>query len=674
MIGDSLMHFSNGNMKIILSISLLSAFFLMSCGGNTSNYTPTGEKLIILGFDGTDPGWLNKWMEEGKLPNLQRLAKMGDYSELQSTIPPQSPVAWSSFATGTNPGGHGIYDFVKRHPENYMPDVATMDLKRPELLLNLLPISKAKGLPTRGGTAFWKVAADAGIHSTLLTIPYSFPPEDVSPGRMLSGLGIPDLKGTNSTFTYMATDLTREELSQPVSGGKLVKVNAIQGEIASFLETIIHPTKGERIKVPINFSIKENQTVEVRVSGYTAILKPGTWSEWIPFGFNITPFLKVKGICRMFLFTAGPDFRLYISPLCFDPSDPYMQISFPEHFAKELFQKVGYFKTVGWIYDTSALNEERLSDEQWIEDMKQITAERDRIFYSELEKRDWDLFIGVFTDTDRSAHMFYRYLDPQHPLYDPVKANAYGDAVEWTYRHMDRFVGEVMDKYLDDKTTLIVMSDHGFHSFRRGFNTNTWLAQNGYLFFDGMEKLLPGQDIPEDLYPEGDFFPKVNWRKTKAYSLGTGQIYVNLMGREQKGIVRPGAEYDQLLDDIVNGLMEVRDPLTGDAVMRAVYKAKDVYSGPYTSSAPDLQLGFAEGYRTAGETMLGAIPPTLITTNMKNWSGDHSASAMEETSGVLFTSKPLTKENPAIIDFASTVLDFFNVPQLPEMEGSSFLE
>ncbi|MBU1652870.1 alkaline phosphatase family protein, partial [bacterium] len=616
----------------------------------------------------------NKWMEEGKLPNLQRLKQMGAYSELQSTIPPQSPVAWSSFATGTNPGGHGIYDFVKRHPENYMPDVATMDLKRPELLLNLLPVSQAEGLPTRGGTSFWKVAADAGIRASLLTIPYSFPPEDVTPGRMLSGLGVPDLKETNSTFTYMATDLTREELSDPVSGGKLVKVNAIQGEIASFLETISHPTKGERIKVPINFSIKEDQTVEVRVNDYSTVVKPGTWSEWIPFSFSITPFLKVKGICRMFLFTSGPDFRLYISPLCLDPSDPYLQISFPENFAKELFQKVGYFKTVGWVYDTSALNEERLSDEQWIEDMKQITAERDRIFYAELERRDWDLFIGVFTDTDRAAHMFYRYLDTEHPMYDPVKANSVGSAVEWTYRHMDRFVGEVMDNYLDENTTLIVMSDHGFHSFRRGFNTNTWLAQNGYLVFAGLEKLLPGQDIPEELYPKGDFFPKVDWKKSKAYSLGTGQIYINLMGREQKGIVRPGEEYDQLLDEIVTGLLEVRDPMTGNQVLRAVYKAKDVYSGPFKSKAPDLQLGFAEGYRTAGETMLGAIPAHLIVSNMKNWSGDHSASAMEETAGILFTSKPLTMENPAIIDIATTVLDFFDVAKLPEMEGSSFLE
>ncbi len=647
--------------------------FLVSCQGNRS-YTPKGEKLIILGFDGVDPGWMNKWMDEGKLPNLKRLKEMGDYSTLKSTIPPQSPVAWSSFATGTNPGGHGIYDFVKRYPENYMPDVSTMDLKRPELFLGLFPKSKAGANPTRGGVSFWKVAADSGIHAALLTIPYSFPPENVSPGRILSGLGVPDLKETNSTFTYMATDLTRDELSQSVGGGKLVKVNAINGEIATYLELMMHPTKNERIRVPVNFSIRDDRSVEIRLGETTSQLRPGSWSQWIPFSAKITPFLTVKGICRMYLFTSTPDFRIYITPLCIDPADPYFQISYPKGFSKELFEKVGYFKTVGWVYDTSALNEERLPDEQWIEDMKQITAERERIFYSELEKRDWDLFIGVFTDTDRAAHMFYRFLDPGHPLYDPVKARQYGDAVEWTYRHMDRFVGEVMDKYVDENTTLIVMSDHGFHSFRRGFNTNTWLAQNRYLFFEGMENLLPGQDIPEDMYPEGDFFPKVVWSKTKAYALGTGQIYINLLGRERNGIVRPGAEYDQLLDEIVAGLMKVTDPLNGKPVFSHIYKGKDVYSGPYKDQAPDLQLGFAEGYRTAGETMLGGIPPQLITTNLKNWSGDHSASAVEETSGVLFTNKKLTKKDPAIVDIAPTVLEFFGIQPLPEMEGSSFLK
>ncbi|MCX6639835.1 MAG: alkaline phosphatase family protein [bacterium] len=627
-----------------------------------------------MGFDGVDPGWMNRWMAEGKLPNLAKLKSAGSYHELKSTIPPQSPVAWASFATGTNPGGHGIYDFVKRTPADYMPEVAVMDLQPPKLLLNMIPTEKPYGKPTRGGMSFWKVAAGKGIHSTLLTIPYTFPPEDVAPGRMLSGLGTPDLRGTNSTFTYMATDLGSDELAQSIGGGKLQKVSKINNEIATFIEGMNNPAKNEeRLSVPLNFSIRDDQSVEVRLEGISTIIQPGSWSEWMPFHFKITPFLKATGICRFYLFTSTPEFRLYMTPLCIDPSDPYIPLSYPEGFSRELCEKVGYFKTVGWLYDTSALNEDRLGDAQWIEDMNKLTAEQERIFYSELDRRDWDLFIGVFTDTDRSAHMFYRYLDPEHPLYDPVKAAQYGDIIESTYRHMDRFVGEIMDKYLDDQTTLIVMSDHGFHSFRRGFNTNTWLAENGFLNFQGMEKLLPGQQIPREIFPKGEFFPRVVWNKTKAYSLGTGQIYINLSGRESRGIVRPGAEYNALLDQIVQGLMTVTDPMNGTPVFKNVYKAKDVYSGEFADKAPDLQLGFADGYRTSSETMLGGIPAELVTSNLRNWSGDHSASAVEETSGIIYCSRPMTKEDPAIVDIAPTVLGYFGIEKLPVMEGSSIL-
>ncbi|RJP80611.1 MAG: hypothetical protein C4524_03120 [Candidatus Zixiibacteriota bacterium] len=645
---------------------------LMQCSGD-SKYVPRGPRMIVLGFDGVEPSLVQRWMGEGKLPNLQKLMAQGGYRELGSTIPPQSPVAWSTFATGSNPGGHGIYDFINRSPQDYLPGLATLILKQPDLLLGVVPTSKAHGEITRGGVSFWKVAADSGVHATLLTIPYTFPPEEVGEGRMLSGLGTPDLRETNSTFTYLATDLTPEELAESVGGGKLVKVGMINGEIATYLEAMMHPTKNERVRIPVNFSVRQDQSVEIRLDGKSHLITPGTWSPWLPFRVSLTPFLKTTGICRFHLFSASPEFRLYVTPLSIAPSDPYMPISYPESFAKELFERVGYFKTVGWQFDTSALNEERLTDEEFINDMKVTTADRDKIFLSELEQGDWDLFIGVYTDTDRASHMFWRFLDPQHPLYDPVGAAQYGDAIEWTYRHMDEFVGKVMAKYVDKNTTLIVLSDHGFNSYRRNFNVNTWLAQNGYLTFKGMEKLKPGEEIPAEMYPKGEFFPNVVWRKSKAYSLGTGQIYLNLMGREGQGAVRPGQEYYQLLDEIKTKLLAERDPATGEAVVQAVYLGKEVYRGNYLDQAPDLQLGYTDGYRTSKETMLGGIPPELLTNNLGKWSGDHSASPMEECSGVLFSNRKITKEQPAIVDFAATVLDYFGVQKLPEMEGSSFL-
>ncbi len=655
----------------ISSLLICAAVLLfIRCGGERK-YSPVGSKLIILGFDGVDPTLMNRWMAEGKLPNLARLKEVGDYRELGSTIPPQSPVAWSSFATGTNPGGHGIYDFVNRDPQTYMPGITTMKLEQPEIFLGLFQTQKAQGIPTRGGTSFWKVAADSGVHSTLLTIPYAFPPEEIEQSRMLCGLGVPDLRETNSTFTYFATDLTPEELAEPVGGGRLVKVEKINGEIGTYLEAMIHPKSKERVRIPVNFSIRDDQSVEVRLEGNTFILKPGTWSEWVPFHLKMAAFMKIAGICRFHLFTSGPEFRLYVTPLSIDPHSPYMPISYPESFAPELFEKVGYFKTVGWEYDTSALNEERLTDEQFFEDMKFTTAERERIFLSEMDEKDWDLFIAVFTDTDRSAHMFWRFLDPQSPLYDAVAVQQMENPIEWTYRHMDEFVGQVMEKYVDDQTTLIILSDHGFHSYRRSFNINTWLAQNGYLTFKGMEKLSAGQPIPADMYPKEDFFPQVVWRQTRAYALGTGQIYVNLMGREANGIVKPGEEYNQLVAEISQKLLEVRDPQDNQLVIKAVYKGKEVYQGDFIKDEPDLQLGYHDGFRTSKETMLGGIPSELLTNNLNKWSGDHSASAVEETSGILFSNRKIMKDNPSIIDIAPTVLEFFGKQKLPVMEGSS---
>ncbi|MFH1861282.1 MAG: alkaline phosphatase family protein, partial [bacterium] len=608
-----------------ISVLLIGFVFLFSgCGGEKEQYKPHGNKLIILGFDGADPGLVNRWMAEGKLPNLQRLKEMGDYRELGSTIPPQSPVAWSSFATGTNPGGHGIYDFIHRTPENYLPGVSTLEIKPSDLFLGLIPTDPPRAEVTRGGTPFWNIVADAGVHATLLTIPYTFPPDNVAPGRMLSGLGVPDLRETNSTFTYMATDLTKEELDTPVGGGKLIKVNVINGVIATNLEAMIHPKKDERIQIPVSFNVRRDESVEVRLSGKTTILEPGEWSQWLQFDCKITPFFKTSGICRMYLFTSKPEFRLYITPLCIDPTKPYLPMSFPKEFAKELVEKVGYFKTVGWYYDTSALNEERMTDELFVEDMKQLTAERDRIFLSELESGDWDLFIGAFTDTDRAAHMFWRFMDAGSPLYDPLATVNIGNPIEWTYLHMDRFVGRVMTDYVDENTTLIVMSDHGFHGFRRAFHTNTWLVQNGYLFLRGMERLAPGAEIPKELYPKGEFFQNVVWNKTKAYAMGTGQIYINLKGREGQGMVKPGEEYNQIVDEIVAGLLEVRDPQDGKPVIRNVYKGKQVYTGSFADKSPDLQLAFHDGYRTSKETMLGGIPPELLTNNLSKWSGDHS--------------------------------------------------
>ncbi len=281
----------------------------------------------------------------------------------------------------------------------------------------------------------------------------------------------------------------------------------------------------------------------------------------------------------------------------------------------------------------------------------------------EIDRPDWQLLISVFTQTDRVAHMFYRLLDPRHPRYDAALAARYGDAVLRVYQRMDEIVGEVMGR-LGPETVLLVISDHGFHSYRMGLNVNTWLRERGYL----VQGLVPPGRA------QADFFPGVDWSRTRAYALGTGQIYVNLRGREGRGIVAPGAEYDTLLDVIARALEAEIDPASGARFVARVYKGKDIFTGASERRMPDLQIAFREGYRTSWSTPLGGIPDTLFEPNLRKWSGDHAASDVADTPGVILATRRLVPGEPAIVDLAPTALDYFGVPLSSEMLGHSLLE
>jgi len=258
--------------------------------------------------------------------------------------------------------------------------------------------------------------------------------------------------------------------------------------------------------------------------------------------------------------------------------------------------------------------------------------------------------------------MFYRFLDPDHPRYDAVLAARFGDAVLRVYQRMDGIVGEALDR-LGPEATLLVLSDHGFHSYRTGLNVNTWLRDHGYLV---QGPVAAGAE-------KEDFFPGVDWMKTRAYALGTGQIYVNLRGREGRGVVAPGAEYDALLDAIARGLEAEVDPATGERLVAKVYKGSDIFPGAPPERMPDLQIAFRDGYRTSWRTPLGGIPGDLLEPNLKKWSGDHAASDVADTPGVILASRRLVTDDPAIVDLAPTALAFLGVPVPPEMEGHALL-
>jgi len=610
-------------------------------------------RLVILGFDGVDPRWLDRWIAEGKLPAIARLTTAHDgraYRRLRSTNPPQSPVAWTSFATGTEPGDHGIYDFIGRTlspdgPVPVLPKVATTSFEvqdsGPPVARNL-----------RTGQAFWQLLGNAGVRVVALHVPYSFPPDPMRDGRMLSGLGVPDLRETNSTFTYVGTDVTEDEAKHPPGGGVLVPLR-MQDDRGKFdLEGPTIPgAAGERMRLPIEIArAGTSGGLDVTIGGKKFALEVGHFSEWIELAFSHGQH-AVTGIARLIALEAGKHTRVFITPISMHPRMPYSPISYPKAFSAQIADELdSLYKTVGWDHDTSALNAEVVDEGVFLDDLDATERQRKQMLLNGLSRDDWDMLIWVSTATDRVAHMFYRLIDPEHPRHDAELAKKYGDAIEKEYIRMDATVATVIDKLRPDDT-LVILSDHGFHGYRRGLHVNQWLRQQGLLALKGGATSATRE-----------FLMEIDWSETKAYALGTGQIYLNRAGREPRGIVTD-ADAPAVVQRIREGLLALKDEQRANArVVDEVYVGEQVFRGGRAADRPDLQVGFAEHYRTSWETILGGVPAELFADNSKKWSGDHAASDVKSTDGIVIANRPIVRSQPAIVDFAPTAATFFAQP------------
>jgi len=667
------------------------AFSLLSC-----SRTPPlpRQKMVILGFDGMDPRLVQQWVDEGKLPNIKALMAEGGLYPLTTTHSAESPTAWASFATGANPGKHNIYDFLVRDTETYLPDLGMVRREPARFLFDWIPIARPKVHSTRGGESFWVTAGQHGVRSSILTVPVTFPPEEVANGELLSGLPLPDIRGTMGTFYYFATDLSRFEEGGTEMGGilkRLVMENdvadtsltgppdpIVRSRIQALRQRGASLTEAERTAlaalqqrrdVELPMRIRWNRparTAIVELGGRSVPLDPGRWSAWIPLEFRINLFTRVHGMTQLLLLEAGDELRLYVSPVNWTPDNPPVPISSPSGFAERLARSLGPYRTLGWAEATWPLNEERIDEATFMDDLYRAFDDRAQVIISRVAAGEWDLMVGVIESTDRVQHMMWRFMDDRHPMYDAALAAKFGDSIERIYRRADMFVGDVLER-LEPGTTILVLSDHGFHSWRKAVNLNTWLVQNGYMVLEGQQ---PADKTLDDLFSGGTFWENVDWTRTRAYAMGIGQIYVNLRGRESGGTVSPGAEADALLASLTAGLLTMTDPEDGSAIVRSVYKGREIYSGPYIHAAPDLQVGMHEGYRVSWQTTLGGAPEGLVYPNMKKWSGDHGGYDFSTTAGVLITNRRLERPDPSIMDIAPTVLKYFNVPIPAEIDGT----
>jgi predicted AlkP superfamily phosphohydrolase/phosphomutase len=676
------------------SFAAVVAITVLACNGDRPQ-NQYSQKLVIIGFDGMDPDLVREFMDAGHLPTLKRLADQGGLYPLTTTHSPESPTAWASFATGVNAGKHNIYDFLVRDTNTYFPDLGMVRREPPSFLFNYIPTSRPKIFSTRGGTSFWVTAGEAGVRSSILTVPVTFPPEDVPNGELLSGLPLPDIRGTMGTFSYYATDLSRYEEGSTEMGGILRRL-IIDGDVAKTeligppnpvvrqqilairaksprpsdeeRKTIAELETREDVKIP--FTIRWNRAAKsatVEIGGETIALEPGRMSRWIDLEFRVNFLVRIHGMAQMLLMNADNELQLYISPVNWKPDNPPVPMSSPASFAGELFESLGYYRTLGWAEATWPLNEGRMDEQTFMDDLYRAFDDRAQVILNRIDARQWDVLVGVIESTDRVQHMMWRLLDPKHPMYDAALAAKYGDSVQRIYRRADQFVAEVLE-HLEPNTQLMIVSDHGFHSWRKAVNLNTWLVQHGYMVVQGQQ---PGEKKLEDLFGGGEFWENVDWSRTRAYAMGLGQIYFNLRGRESQGIVSPGAESKTLADELAAKLVTMTDPEDGSRIIRAVYKRDDIYSGEYLANAAELQVGMEDGYRVSWQTTLGGSPQGIVYANMKKWSGDHGGYDYATTAGVLITNKRILTDQPTIMDIAPTVLKFFGLPVPGSIDGKS---
>jgi len=629
------------------------------------------ERVVVLGFDGVDPKLLTRWAEAGHLPNVRQLMRTGTFQPLGTTDPPESPVAWASFATGTNPGKHGIFDFLKVDRKKYIPDIGLVEIEKPRFLLHTLPIKGPKITNNRKGTPFYKYLADRGITSSLLRMPLSLPPEEVPNGRLLCGLGVSDVRKTWGTFFYFATDLTQWDVGNTEFGGVLVRLERGEGtRIKADIEGPYDPRYDDyrRISIPMELEVTpDEKALKILVQGREQTVPEGAWSDWYDFRFQAGLFVDLRGVSRFHVLETYPEVRLYLQPISIDPRDPPIPISSPPAFSADLVKRIGLFKTLGWLSETWGLNEEKIDEKVFLEDMFRNMDAVEAMLLDQLTREKAALTVAVFLSTDHVSHTFFRFLDPEHPRYDATLAAQFGDAVQRIYQRMDTVIGKVLP-VLGERDTLLVVSDHGFHTWRREFNTNTWLARNGYMAMksadtDGSLKKL------DDMFSGGSFFPNVDWSQTKAYSLGLGGIFINVKGREGQGIIESREDYEKIRTEIAARIREFRDPDNGAPVIQGVYRREDIFKGPQLEHAPDLQLSFYDGYRTSWQTSLGAVPESIVVANLKKWSGDHCASDSSDTQGILLSNRRIEGHGHSITDIAPTVIRLFDMPVPSEIDG-----
>lgn len=605
------------------------------------------KRVVVLGFDGLDPALTSRLIAAGRLPTFARLRDGGTVTSLGTTWPAQTPVAWSTFATGVNPGEHGIFDFLRRDPQTY---TVQSGLARFEQRSALLP---ATALNLRGGQVFWEALGEQGIESTVIRCPCTFPAQR-SQGRSLSGMGVPDIRGGFGTSTFFTTD--RNAMS-----GESERCVRLDGTGPMYHTRLLGPRlSGRDASVELRVDCGTTHATVSWGRGEGVHLVRGEWSPWLRMRFRTSAVSYIRGIVRLLLVDTTPHVGLYASAVHFDPSAPQFPISHPWDYAGSLAKLIGPYGTSGFVEEHAGVSNGRFDEDAFLAHALDTWAEREAMCDAARERQQEGLVFCLFDTPDRLQHIFWRFGEPGHPANKERSALARGrDVIEDAYVRCDAYVQRVLAESPND-TLVVALSDHGFASFQRGVDLNRWLVETGYL------AVKPGMSLGD---PAGDWLDGIDWAKTRAYSLGLGNIYCNVKGREGEGTVST-RDQQALSSEIASRVLTLTDPDRETAPVFAVALRDEVYRGARLQEAPDLIVGFAPGYRASWRSAIGGVGAEVVADNARAWSGDH-VMAPSLVPGLLAANAALGGDHPHLRDLAPTIASALGVPCDATWEGQS---
>jgi predicted AlkP superfamily phosphohydrolase/phosphomutase len=643
--------------KTLRSLVGLGALLLaaMACGGS---HAKTGKQLVVIGVDGMDWTYTQELIAAGRLPALARLQREGMAAPLGTSVPPLSPIAWSNFTTGTDSGHHGIFDFLHRDPGTYFPksSLAEVEPGEPGPCFGKYRIPPTDTFEmTQQGDPFWLPLSEEEVTSWIMRMPVNFPPSGQAT-RELTGMGTPDLTGSLGEFSFFTSALFYKDVG---SGGKVYPLDLWEDRAEGTLygpENIFlcEPAKTE-VPLIVYFDPVED-IADVVIGDTETVLTVGEWSDWVTVPFKLHPLETIDASVRLYLRSVRPEVELYVTPLQIDPLNPATPISTPDDFAAELAEQTGGFYTQGMPEDTKAITEQLFSVEEFLTQARITAAEIENQFDWTLDHFDDGLLFYYFGDVDLVSHIMWGRTDPGMALYDPDKAAEYQEVIAGLYEQADAQVAKVLERLPD--AHVVVMSDHGFSSWRRSMNLNSWLRDEGYL-------VVKDPSLAKD----PGLFRNVDWARTRAYGVGFNGLYINQRGRERDGIVA-AEDKDALLDEIGAKLLATLDPQTELPAVTRVYPSARYFSnGPALAVGPDMIVGYAKGTRGSNDGALGELEAEVFSTNTGQWTADHS---MDHTSvpGILFTNRPLAKPAPTLTDLAAALVAEFGVDTFPAASGN----